>query len=88
MSKWGYVSASDAKRKFESDPDFAAQMVYEMSTLVIKQEAEISSQKDKIVEMQIQLASARCNEERLRGYIERVKETDPLSEFRELIDKI
>ncbi len=85
MSKWGYVSASDAKRKFESDPDFATQMVYEMSTLVIKQEAEISSQKDKIVEIQIQLASARCNEERLRGYIERVKETDPLTRIRDTL---
>lgn len=85
MSKWGYVSASDAKQKFESDPDFACHMVYEMATLVIKQETEISSQKDKIVEMQIQLASAKCNEERLRGYIERVKETDPLTRIRDTL---
>lgn len=78
MSKWGYVSATDAKQKFESDPDFACHMVYEMATLVIKQEAEISTQKDKLLELQIQLASAQCDKELLRGYIKRVRETDNL----------
>lgn len=69
MSKWGYVSSTDAKRKFENDPDFAAQMVYEMSTLVIKQEEEINSQKNKIIELQMQLGGALTSEAQLRGYM-------------------
>ena len=87
MSKWGFVDAASATRKFESDPAQAAEMVSDMSKMVLDQEKEISAQKDKIIEIGLQLSGARLSEGQLRGYIERVKETDPLGRVRDLLNE-
>ncbi|MGB1214626.1 MAG: hypothetical protein ACPG4X_14775 [Pikeienuella sp.] len=77
MSKWGRVSESDAKRKFEADPKEAAKMVSEMATKIIEQDQEISDLKNKLLEESLRAGGALQKMERLMGYQERVRELDP-----------
>ena len=77
MSKWGHVSSTNAKRKFEHDPKDAASMVAEMSGVVVDQEKAIDGLKSQIMGLQTNLMMARSAEAHLNGYVERVRELDP-----------
>lgn len=87
MSKWGHVSKSDAKYKFEHFPDDAFEMVVEMATTVISHEKANSALQEKVQDLQTQMmfdraAAAELNRNlgRLEGYRDRVREVDGMEE--------
>lgn len=86
MSKWGFVDVTSAKRKIESNPDEAASMVSEMADTVLNQQKEIDTLRGKVMDLQTQCMGLGASEARLRGYIDRVKETDPLGQIRDILN--
>lgn len=76
MSKWGYVDAGTAKRKFEADANEAAKMVADMASCVIDQEKEINQLKNDLINSRMSEGGAKAAAARMEGYIERVRETD------------
>jgi len=77
MSKWGHVSKTAAKMKFENQPDDAASMVCDMSAKIIEHEKSIYDLKDQIISLQTDLVFSKAAEAHLKGYVERVKDLDP-----------
>lgn len=83
MSKWGFVSKSTAKTKFENRPDEAFGMVEDMSHHILGQEKEVKALDMRIQDLQTQIIAngtdiGELNRQvgRLEGYRDRVQETD------------
>ena len=83
MSKYGIVYQDQAKRKFESNPEEACKMVFDMSNDILDLEGEVKKLKATISDLQNERFAQQCSisgltaeTARLRGYKERVQETD------------
>jgi len=76
MSKWGFVPAESAKRKFKNRPTDAGEMVEDMSQLILAQEKEIDELKTKIMGLSAARMADHGAVERLLGWQERVREVD------------